>query len=149
MRCRPASEIDIDWLARLSAAAYQQSFAPLLPELAWHLRDTAFFRARFAREWPKLRIYERDCVRLGFHLMSGAHIDMFFVEPRQTGQGVGAVLLADAVAQGAETLECFAVNAGARRFYERHGWRVEAAYMREFLGGACEFVRYRRSDLPA
>lgn len=149
MRCRRASEADIDWLAGVSAAAYRLSFAPLLPALDWHLRDGAFLRARFAGEWPKARVCERAGVRLGFHLMSGAHIDMFFVEPQRTGQGIGATLLADTVAHGAATLECFAVNVGARRFYERHGWRIEASYSREFLGSACEFVRYRRSDFAA
>jgi putative acetyltransferase len=149
MRCRPASEADIDWLAGLSVAAYQQSFVPLMPALDWHLRDAASFRARFAREWPKARIGEWNGLRLGFHLMSGAHIDMFFVDPQQTRRGIGAALLADAVAHGALTLECFAVNAAARRFYERHGWRLESAHVREFLGSDCEFVRYRRSDLTA
>jgi ribosomal protein S18 acetylase RimI-like enzyme len=55
-------------------------------------------------------------------------VEQLYVEPACTGQGIGARLLALAKERspGGLRLFTFQVNAGARRFYERHGFRVEA-----------------------
>jgi putative acetyltransferase len=67
---------------------------------------------------------------------------MLFMDPDAGGKGGGAMLLEKAEALGAKSLECFRDNEGARRFYERHGWRVERDYNREFLGKSRSFVLY-------
>jgi putative acetyltransferase len=46
--------------------------------------------------------------------------------------------------RGAKSLECFRDNHGARRFYERHGWRVTREYEREFAGRNRSFVFYEK-----
>lgn len=80
----------------------------------------------------------------GFLLMTDGHIDMLFMDPATSGQGGGAQLLKEAEALGAKSLECFRDNHGARRFYERHGWRIVRAYEREFAGRHRAFVLYEK-----
>lgn len=55
-------------------------------------------------------------------------LDQLYVAPGWTGRGIGSRLLALAKARrpGGLDLYTFQVNAGARRFYERHGF-VETA----------------------
>jgi putative acetyltransferase len=82
---------------------------------------------------------------LGFLLMTDGHIDMLFMDPDAGGRGGGALLMQRAETLGAKSLECFRDNHGARRFYERHGWRVEREYEREFAGRSRSFVLYEKS----
>jgi putative acetyltransferase len=77
--------------------------------------------------------------------MTDGHIDMLFMDPDAGGRGGGALLLQRAETLGAKSLECFRDNHGARRFYERHGWRVEREYEREFAGRSRSFVLYEKS----
>lgn len=77
------------------------------------------------------------------------------VEPELTGQGIGARLMAEAVASlrdvghRAATLWVVAENSRARAFYERLGWREDGATRREVLaiegeeGDEVTVVRYR------
>jgi ribosomal protein S18 acetylase RimI-like enzyme len=66
---------------------------------------------------------------LGYAAVSGCHLENLFIDPDAQGRGVGAALLAEFEARlrgsfGAATLRCLHANAGARRFYERHGYQV-------------------------
>lgn len=77
------------------------------------------------------------------------------VDPDLTGRGVGAALLARAVAEltrrgyADATLWVVAQNSSARRFYERAGWAPDGASRRERLavegehGDEVTVVRYR------
>ena len=145
MTCRPATPDDIAWLAETSLEAYRSVFAPLLPECDWSGFDHAFFTARFERQWPDIRIAAQGAQRLGFCLVTNANIDMLFVADGQRRNGAGLILLNDAEAQGAVTLECFALNSLARAFYERHGWVEIAGHARDFAGQCCDFIRYGKS----
>jgi GNAT superfamily N-acetyltransferase len=51
-------------------------------------------------------------------------VDQLYVRPDATGTGLGAALLAHAKAEQPHGLQLwtFQTNAGARRFYERHGF---------------------------
>jgi GNAT superfamily N-acetyltransferase len=55
-------------------------------------------------------------------------VEQLYVEPGRTGEGIGSRLIALAKERSPAglRLSTFQVNAGARRFYERHGFRVEA-----------------------
>lgn len=55
-------------------------------------------------------------------------VEQLYVAPRHTGRGIGSRLLALAQERSPDGLRLytFQVNAGARRFYERHGFRIEA-----------------------
>ena len=85
-----------------------------------------------------------DDKTVGFLLMTDGHIDMLFMDPDASGRGGGARLLREAEASGAKSLECFRDNHGARRFYERHGWRVTREYERDFAGKSRSFVFYEK-----
>ena len=58
-----------------------------------------------------------------------AHLAYLFVDPSHQGQGIGAQLLERAMAEASRrgykraTLATAAGNQGARRFYERAGWK--------------------------
>jgi putative acetyltransferase len=77
----------------------------------------------FATALPWMRVAEAGEPISAFSRLTGAHLDMLFTDRRFQGQGHGAALLADAEACGARTLEAFAANLPARRFYEARGWR--------------------------
>jgi putative acetyltransferase len=108
-------------------------------------RDADFFAERFSASWERMLVALAGEEAIGFLLMTDGHIDMLFMDPDATGQGAGALLLAKAEALGATSLECFRDNLGARRFYERHGWRVAREYAREFAGRERSFVFYVKS----
>lgn len=143
MICRDASTGDVAWLAAVALDNYRAVFAPLLPDCDWAPFDEAHFQARFSEVWPRVRIVA-DAIPLGFALITDGHVDMLFVDRSAQGRGVGARLLDDAQGRGARSLETFAVNLAARRFYEQAGWRMAARYSRSFAGTECDFVRYER-----
>jgi len=136
---RAATPLDQDWLIETAHSVYHDDFRALLPEVDWAVFDLDFFSARFARDLARVRIACRDGQRSGFSLMTGTHLDMLFVTPAARNAGIGTALL-----EHATTLECFAVNAAARRFYEREGWRAECFSHRLFGGVDCAFVDYVR-----
>jgi GNAT superfamily N-acetyltransferase len=78
----------------------------------------------------------------------GAPLDKLFTDRRFQGQGQGqghgAALLADAEARGARSLEAFAANLRARRFYEARGWRKTREYERDFVGQVRAIVYYEK-----
>jgi GNAT superfamily N-acetyltransferase len=63
---------------------------------------------------------------VGFISISAMTVEQLYVAPAETGKGIGAMLLARAKRERPSGLDLwtFQVNAGARRFYERHGFRV-------------------------
>ena len=143
---RPARPADIAALATLAHRAYAVAFAAILTPAELAERPESYFAERFALTFGKVTVLELDGRLAGFAMLSEAHVDMLFLDPDLTGRGLGRVLLAHLEAEGARTLECFADNANARRFYERFGWRLESAYTRPYLGRDIGFVRYARPD---
>jgi GNAT superfamily N-acetyltransferase len=86
---------------------------------AW-MRDTVFTRY-------SVRLAEVDGVIVGFAARDGAWLMQLYVKPGWTGHGIGTKLLEAILADAATVtpvlrLYTFARNAGARRFYERHGF---------------------------
>jgi GNAT superfamily N-acetyltransferase len=64
---------------------------------------------------------------VGFIAVSGDWLEQLYLDPAWTGQGIGSRLLTQATAgMSLVKLHCFQANAGARRFYERHGFRAAA-----------------------
>jgi GNAT superfamily N-acetyltransferase len=54
-------------------------------------------------------------------------VEQLYLDPAWTGQGIGSRLLVQATAAlRIVKLHCFQANTGARRFYERHGFRAES-----------------------
>jgi putative acetyltransferase len=141
---RAAGTDDIPALAAIAERSYRAAFACILEEPALQERDASFFAERFVTSWERMLVAVSHEKPAGFLLMTEGHIDMLFMDPAASGRGGGALLLKEAEVRGARTLECFSDNHGARRFYERHGWRVERAYDREFAGETRSFVLYAK-----
>lgn len=87
------------------------------------------------RTWMRDTVFERHSVRLaevdgeivGFASRDGSWLMHLYVKPGWTGRGIGtqllsAILLEAALVTPVVRLYTFARNAGARRFYERHGF---------------------------
>jgi len=72
----------------------------------------------------ELWLAEEDGVLAGILVLDGDTIDQLYVEPGRTGRGIGSALLAVAKRERPEGLRLwtFQSNAGAQRFYERHGF---------------------------
>ncbi len=145
MIIRRAVAADITPAAALMAQAYATHFQPIMGDAALGF-DQAHFEARFARELGELTVLDMNGVR-GVLLIKDGHIAMLFAA--ETGHGHGATLLAHAEAHGARSLEVFANNEGARRFYERAGWQITRDYEREFAGARHRFLRYEKPVIPA
>lgn len=144
MIVRRAVEADIAPAAALMARAYATHFRPIIGDPALDF-DQPHFEARFARELADLTVLDAEGLR-GVLLVKDGHIAMLFAA--ETGQGHGAALLAHAETHGARSLEVFAANEGARRFYERAGWQVTDDYERAFAGAQHRFLRYEKPVIP-
>lgn len=144
MKVRPAAREDIPALAAIAEASYRAAFATILEEDVLAGRDAAFFAGRFEEAWDRMLVACSNDVPAGFLLMTDGHIDMLFMDPAVSGKGGGALLLHEAERCGARSLECFRDNVAARRFYERHGWRMDRDYERDFAGRRRSFVFYVR-----
>ncbi len=145
MNVRAARADDVPDLAAIAERSYRAAFAGILEEDVLASRDAAFFAGRFASAWEHMLVALLDEAPVGFLLMTDEHIDMLFMDPAASGKGGGALLLREAEALGARSLECFFENHGARRFYERHGWWTEREYEREFAGRSRRFILYQKS----
>ena len=77
-----------------------------------------------------------------------AWIDHLYLRPGWTGQGIGERLLAHALAVLPRPLRLytFQANAGARRFYERHGFRALALTDGQGNEERCPDVLYELGD---
>lgn len=145
MIVRPAVTEDVPALAELAARSYREAFSKILEPDVLASKDAAFFVERFASSWGRMLVAQQEEAIAGFLLMTKGHIDMLFMDPAASGQGGGARLLQEAEIRGAKSLECFRDNHAARRFYERHGWRVTRQYEREFAGRNRSFVFYEKN----
>jgi len=67
---------------------------------------------------------DRTGTLVGILVLDGPWLDQLYVEPTKTGGGIGASLVKLAKRERPEGLRLwtFASNAGAQRFYERHGF---------------------------
>jgi putative acetyltransferase len=141
---RAAEAGDIPVLAGIAQRSYRTAFRTILEKEVLASRDTAFFNERFSAVWQHMLVACSPESLTGFLLMTDSHIDMLFMDPEKSGKGGGALLLQEAERLGAKSLECFRDNQGARRFYERQGWRVAREYERDFAGRSRRFVFYAK-----
>jgi ribosomal protein S18 acetylase RimI-like enzyme len=70
---------------------------------------------------------------VGYLAATGAHIDQLFVDPDHQRAGIGGALLTAMLERRSRrvTLHVFALNAPARAFYERFGFRRADAWWNE------------------
>lgn len=97
-----------------------------MPQVHTPAEDLAFIREKVLPQHD-VTVAEAGGTIVGFIAVGGNWIDQFYIDPAWTGRGIGARLLRKATQDLASVkLYCFQANQGARRFYERHGFRAEA-----------------------
>ena len=118
-RIADAVPADAPAIAALFAAS-RAAAMPWLPVLHTPDEDRAFFAAVIAAH--RVRIV-REAALLGFAASRPGWIDHLYIAPGVRRRGIGAALLADALAGAGETyLWAFQQNAAARAFYRRFGF---------------------------
>jgi len=122
-RLRAALPADADAIAAVFSASFRLlTFLPMLHTVE---EDRSFIRNVILKEC-KVLITEDESGAVGFLAREGMEIRLLHVRPDRIGQGAGKALVKAAQSSGPATLElwCFQANAGARRFYERHGFEA-------------------------
>jgi GNAT superfamily N-acetyltransferase len=86
--------------------------------------DVRGYFASHIVEHCELWVAEQDGALAGILVLDGEFVDQLYVDPGLTGRGTGSALLAVAKRERPQGLRLwtFQANAGARRFYERHGF---------------------------
>lgn len=121
---RPALASDADDIARVMRASLDS--LPWMPLLHTPEEDRGFVRSHLLPN-QRVTIAEVGGRIVGFIAVEGEWIEQLYLDPAWTGRGIGSRLLAVATADmPVSRLHCFQANDGARRFYERHGFRAEA-----------------------
>lgn len=144
---RPPVPADVPAVAEVAWRSTRTAFEHILPAAILDRKRPEDFARRFAARMDDLRIaVDSRGTPLGFSLMTGSHLDMLFVDPAAQGRSVGTALLADAVAHGCRTLECFAHNRLARGFYESRGFRLCRSYRRLYEGLDLPFALYALAE---
>ncbi len=141
---RQARDEEADILAGLWLRA-RAAAAPAIPPA---VHSDVEVRAWFADVvLPTRKVWlaqDSDGAVLGLLVLDGAILDQLYVDPARTGRGIGSRLLdlARSRRPGGLSLWTFQANAGARRFYERHGLRPVAETGGDNEEGTPD-VRYR------
>lgn len=121
---RPAQPGDAAAIAEVMRASL--SSHDWMPALHTPEQDLAFVRDTML-PGRQVTVAETRGRIVGFIAIRAGWVEHLYLDPAQTGQGLGSRLLEAGAASMAEAkLYCFQVNHGARRFYERHGFRAAA-----------------------
>jgi GNAT superfamily N-acetyltransferase len=120
---RRAAQADMEAVARLHRHV-RKTCLPYLPELHTPQQDLMFFKEHV---FPASTIWlaEDEDRLIGFAAWKEDWLDHLYVDPAWHGRGIGSALLT-AVREGVDELNLwtFQANTQARRFYERHGFRL-------------------------
>ena len=112
---------------KAAAAVHRDAFDDRLPWLkGLHTpeQDQAYFRGHVFDTCQPWGAFE-DLRLVGIIAFREGWIDQLYVLPAWQGRGVGATLLGLATgSQSSLRLWTFQKNTGARRFYEKHGFRA-------------------------
>ncbi|WP_224549586.1 GNAT family N-acetyltransferase [Mesorhizobium sp. CA16] len=121
---RPAFASDAPAIAQLMRASLDAF--DWMPVLHTPEEDLFFIRDILLPKQQVTVAETAECI-VGFIAAKGEWVEQLYLDPAWTGQGIGSRLLAQATAGiPVVKLHCFQANTGARRFYERHGFRAEA-----------------------
>ena len=116
---RRAGADDVDAIAEV----FGRSFGSLtfLPQLHTPEEHRAFFARVVAAD--EVWAWEEDGAVVGFAAVDETTLNHLYVDPARTRHGIGSALLAHVKSRRPDGfhLWTFQDNAGARRFYERHG----------------------------
>ena len=118
---RRATPADAVAVGRIFVAARDEM--PYLPRIG---DDARSWLGSLFVERHQLWVWDSDDEIAGFVGVDDGEVSHLYVAPTAQGQGVGTALLEHAKTVSPERLELwvFQRNEGARRFYERHGFRL-------------------------
>lgn len=115
--------------ARAAADLYLRARAAALsagsiPRGVHDADDVRGYFASHVVEDCELWVAQEGGALVGILVLDGEMVDQLYVEPGRTGRGIGSALLAVAKRERPHGLRLwtFESNAGAQRFYERHGF---------------------------
>ena len=120
---RRATAADADAIATLHIAAFRMTYVfPLAHTDDEVRRWVADHLLPETETW----VAEMDEAVVAFCSLRDGWVDQLYVAPGHTGRGIGSRLIELAKERQPAGLQLwtFQVNAGARRFYERHGFRA-------------------------
>ena len=123
---RKAKQDDLNRIAEIEVFNYRLKFYPIFLDDGFYFGELQVpnVAKRYADSLEDIRVWD-DSVVKGFILVQDGEVKKLFVEPVLQGHGIGARLLEYAVEyMGAKTLWALEKNAGAIRFYQRHGFRL-------------------------
>jgi GNAT superfamily N-acetyltransferase len=129
MIARAANEPEIDHLARLWQASWNDAHSKLEPAGLVKARTLESFRERLAAALADTRVVGPAGAPPGLCMIKDDELYQLFVAREARGTGVAAALLADGESRIADRdvttawLACVIGNDRAARFYEKHGWR--------------------------
>jgi putative acetyltransferase len=118
---REYDEVDLDDVLAIWERASRIAHFFLGEDFLRRERDSvANMHPRLAQTW----VCVKGATIVGFIALVGNQVGGLFVDPAFQGEGIGRLLVDHARSLHAELeLEVFAKNTGARRFYERYGFR--------------------------
>ena len=137
---RTARNDDRNRIAEIEGFNYRLKFYPIFLDDGFYFGELQVpnVAKRYADSLEDIRVWD-DSVVKGFILVKDGEVKKLFVEPVLQGAGIGARLLEYAVDYlGAKTLWALEQNAGAIRFYRRHGFRLTGEKRLEY--GTSEYL---------
>jgi len=120
--CRRATAVDADAIAAVLSPSFRLlTFLPILHTVE---EDRGFIADVVLKEC-EVTVAENAGRVASFLAQEGEELRLLYTHPDFIGMGAGSLLLDGAKASAAALeLWCFQANTGARRFYERHGFRA-------------------------
>lgn len=137
---RKAKQDDLNRIAEIEVFNYRLKFYPIFLDDEFYFGDLQVpnVAKRYADSLEDIRVWDDGVVK-GFILVQDGEIKKLFVEPVLQGAGIGAGLLEYAVEHlNAKTLWALEKNAGAIRFYQRHGFQLTGE--RQLEDGTIEYL---------
>jgi GNAT superfamily N-acetyltransferase len=121
---RRATEADACAAADLWLRARKAAVGVIPPTVHGDRDVRAWFACHVVRETELWVAEDRVGTLVGILVLEGRWLDQLYVDPTMTGRGIGAGLVELAKRERPDGLRLwtFVSNAGAQRFYERHGF---------------------------
>ena len=136
---RTATEGDLSRIAEIFVINNRVNYWPIFGDEAYSFGQMQVLpmAEMFRTGMDSIAVYDDGIVR-GFVQTAPGEVEKLYVDPFFQGRGIGAELLAYAMARGARRLWALEKNTRALAFYARHGFRQSGA--KKLEEGTTEFL---------